>query len=271
MPVGALVGFSIQHKPVWITFDTNSGALQGTPTAADVGTYPGVVVTASDGTSSASTTPVTITVTPASATPAGASSSGATASRPASNTGNGFFVLNGKLYDPSGSEFRIRGVNRVHWDSDSAAGIAKAGANAVRWAIDFTRQPSDNISLLQTQSIQYGNVPIAGNWTATCKSDSGSLQSIVSTWVSQAAQWTTLNRYLIVNVANEWGPSNSSVWRDSYISAIGQLRAAGYTGPILVDAGVAARMRPMCCSTRRPSSPATRSATSSSRSTSTAA
>jgi len=29
----------------------------------------------------------------------------------------------------------------------------------------------------------------------------------------------------------------ATVWRDSYISAIAQLRAAGYTAPILVDSG----------------------------------
>ena len=146
-------------------------------------------------------------------------------------------MLNGKLYDANGNEFRIRGVNRVHWDSDSAAGIAKSGANAVRWDIDFTRAASGNVGLLQTQSIQNSSVPIAGNWTATCASDTGSLQKIVSTWVSQAAQWTALNRYLIVNVANEWGPAGSSTWRDSYTGAIRQLRGAGYTGPILIDSG----------------------------------
>jgi hypothetical protein len=63
------------------------------------------------------------------------------------------------------------------------------------------------------------------------------LSAIVSTWVAQASQWTKLDKYLIVNVANEWGPANSTVWRDSYISAIARLRAAGYTGAILVDSG----------------------------------
>jgi hypothetical protein len=236
-PAGAIIGFSIRGKPAWVTFNTKTGALQGLPSTADIGHYPNVVVTASDGSSSVSTPPFTITVTQPSVPSTSSASTSSTVSRPSYNTGNGFFVLNGKLYDANGKEFRIRGVNRVHWDSNSAAGIAKAGANTVRWDIDFTRAASANVSLLQTQSIQYGNVPIAGNWTATCAGDTGSLQSIVSTWVSQAPQWTTLNPYLIVNVANEWGPANSSVWRDSYISAISQLRGAGYTGPILVDAG----------------------------------
>ncbi|HWG75444.1 MAG TPA: cellulase family glycosylhydrolase [Steroidobacteraceae bacterium] len=236
-PAGAIIGYSIRHKPAWVSFNTKTGALTGTPTTSDVGNYPNVVVTASDGSSSASTPPVTITVSQPGTATASTAGGSSTAARPSYNTGSGFFVLNGKLYDANGNEFRIRGVNRVHWDSNSAAGIAKSGANTVRWDIDFTRPASSNVSLLQTQSIQYGNVPIAGNWTATCASDTGSLQAIVSTWVSQAAQWTTLNPYLIVNVANEWGPANSSVWRDAYISAISRLRGAGYTGPILVDAG----------------------------------
>jgi hypothetical protein len=158
--------------------------------------------------------------------------------RPGYNNGNGFFVLNGKLYDANGMEFRIRGVNRAHWDSPHAAtGISNSGANTVRWNLDFTRTASDNVSVIQTQGIENHELPIVGNWTATCKSDTASLQSAVSTWVSQASQWTTLSKSLIVNIANEWGPSDSTVWRDSYIAAIASLRAVGYTGPILVDSG----------------------------------
>jgi hypothetical protein len=175
----------------------------------------------------------TTTVTVASSSGGG----GGVVARPSYNTGNGFFVSRGKLYDANGNEFRIRGVNRVHWDNNSAPGIAKSGANTERWLIDFTRTASDNVSLLQAQSIQNANVPIAGNWTGTCNSATSTLQSIISTWVSQAAAWTTLDRYLIVNIANEWGPSNSTVWRDSYINAIATLRSAGYLAPILVDSG----------------------------------
>ena len=62
-PRGVLIGYSIQRKPAWLTFDTRTGSLQGMPGATDVGNYPNVVVTASDGSSSASTPPFTITVT----------------------------------------------------------------------------------------------------------------------------------------------------------------------------------------------------------------
>src|SRR5579862_441446 len=174
---------------------------------------------------------------PASSTPGSTTLTGGVA-RPSYNTGNGFFVLNGKLYDANGKEFRIRGVNRLHWDSPSADGIAKSGANTVRWDMDFTKDAATNVSEIQTQGIQNGNVPIVGNWGGTCdRNGTASLNGIVQTWVSQAAQWTTLDRYLMVNIANEWGPKNSTVWRDSYISAIASLRQAGYLGPLVIDAG----------------------------------
>jgi mannan endo-1,4-beta-mannosidase len=157
--------------------------------------------------------------------------------RPSYNSGNGFFVAHGKLYDADGNEFRIRGVNRLHWDSPSSAGIVASHANTVRWDIDFTHSAGFNVALIRSQSISEHNVPVVGNWTATCSNDPARLTAAVATWVGQARAWTRLNRYLIVNIANEWGPNNSTVWRDSYISAIPELRQAGYLGPILIDAG----------------------------------
>lgn len=162
---------------------------------------------------------------------------GATTARPSYNTGSGFFVANGKLYDANGHEFRIRGVNRAHWDVNSTAGIALSGANTVRWLVDFNRPASVNVGEIQSQGIEERTVPIVSNWTATCKSDPDKLAHIVQTWVSQASHWTKLDKYLIVNIANEWGPPNSTTWRDSYIEAIASLRHAGYTGPLLIDSG----------------------------------
>ena len=157
--------------------------------------------------------------------------------RPAYNSGPGFFIAQGKLYDASGAEFRIRGVNRVHWDSNSAVGIARSGANTERWNIDFSRSATGNVGLVRAQSIGERIVPIVGNWGGTCSTDPARLGALVSTWVQQARAWTRLDKYLIVNIANEWGPSNDPVWRDAYISAVAQLRAAGYRGTLLVDSG----------------------------------
>jgi len=47
------LSFSIQNKPSWATFSIASGQLSGTPTATYAGTYANIVISVSDGTSSA--------------------------------------------------------------------------------------------------------------------------------------------------------------------------------------------------------------------------
>lgn len=41
--------FSIQGKPTWLSFSTNNGALSGTPSLGDIGTYSGIEISVSDG------------------------------------------------------------------------------------------------------------------------------------------------------------------------------------------------------------------------------
>ncbi len=157
--------------------------------------------------------------------------------RPAGNTGTGFFVSGNKLYDKNGQEFRVRGVNRGHWDSPhSGTGIPASGANTERMVVDFTR-PAASSFTEATEAMNSKIVPMPSNWGGTCKSDVASLSTIVDTWVAQAATWTKLNDTGLINIANEWGPPDSTFWRDQYITAITRMRAAGYTGTLVVDAG----------------------------------
>ena len=48
-PNGLRLAFVISNKPVWASFNTATGALSGTPTAAHAGTYPNITITAYDG------------------------------------------------------------------------------------------------------------------------------------------------------------------------------------------------------------------------------
>ncbi|KAF7781594.1 hypothetical protein PRUB_b0870 [Pseudoalteromonas rubra] len=54
--------FSVQNLPSWASFDTTNGALTGTPDNDDVGTYQGIVISATDGTETVSLTAFDITV-----------------------------------------------------------------------------------------------------------------------------------------------------------------------------------------------------------------
>lgn len=62
-PNGTPLSFSISNKPAWATFNSSTGRLYGTPGTADVGTYSGIVISVSDGTTTVALVAFTITVT----------------------------------------------------------------------------------------------------------------------------------------------------------------------------------------------------------------
>jgi hypothetical protein len=62
---GDALTFSIVNTPAWATFSPSTGRLQGTPTAANVGTTTGIVITVTDGLASTSLPAFNITVQPA--------------------------------------------------------------------------------------------------------------------------------------------------------------------------------------------------------------
>jgi hypothetical protein len=48
-PQGDAVSFTIANKPAWASFDAGTGILQGTPEAGDVGSYPNITISVTDG------------------------------------------------------------------------------------------------------------------------------------------------------------------------------------------------------------------------------
>ena len=55
-PDGQSLSFSISNKPSWFSFSAQTGEVSGRPTAADVGTYENIRISASDGQAQASVT-----------------------------------------------------------------------------------------------------------------------------------------------------------------------------------------------------------------------
>jgi hypothetical protein len=60
---GNSLTFSVTNKPSWAAFNTATGALTGTPTTAQAGTYSNIVISVSDGTAKVSLAAFAITVT----------------------------------------------------------------------------------------------------------------------------------------------------------------------------------------------------------------
>lgn len=59
---GDALSFTIINKPDWAQFNTSSGSLTGSPSASDIGTINGIIITASDGSLSTSLAAFNITV-----------------------------------------------------------------------------------------------------------------------------------------------------------------------------------------------------------------
>jgi hypothetical protein len=62
-PNGDALTYSIASKPAWLSFNTKTGALTGTPGAADLGSYSNIAISVSDGKLSASIAAFSILVT----------------------------------------------------------------------------------------------------------------------------------------------------------------------------------------------------------------
>jgi Putative Ig domain len=114
-PSGKPLTFSIVKTPSWATFNAANGQLSGTPTSANVGTYPGISITVSDGTLSASLPAFTIQVTAAPTAPPTISGSPATTVRagaaysftPAANSSSGGALSFSVQNKPSWATFSI--------------------------------------------------------------------------------------------------------------------------------------------------------------------
>jgi hypothetical protein len=61
-PDGDPLTFSATNVPAWATFNTTTGRLSGTPSAADISTYSGITISVSDGRASAALGPFSIAV-----------------------------------------------------------------------------------------------------------------------------------------------------------------------------------------------------------------
>jgi hypothetical protein len=63
-PDGQPLTFAIRNRPAWATFDTATGRLQGTPQAANAGTFADIAISVSDGQDAVALPPFNIVVAP---------------------------------------------------------------------------------------------------------------------------------------------------------------------------------------------------------------
>lgn len=110
-PEGKVLTFSIVNRPVWASFNTTTGVLSGTPTAAQAGSYPSIEVSVSNGTLSAALAPFSIGVVKASAPGAPTISGEPLSSVVAGNAYN----FTPTTTDPSGAALTFSVKNAPGW------------------------------------------------------------------------------------------------------------------------------------------------------------
>ena len=172
--------------------------------------------------------------------------------RPAYNTGTGFFVSGGKIYDANGNEFVMKGVNAVHaWGSYSTNyktidQIAKTGANAARLVMyedistdtsnpytDAADTPARRQAVVERYLADGMVAVVEDHASITTDADSrdpAALAEVTTHWLANASWLKQYEKGVILNIANEWGPvtgvsGSNTVWRDSYITQVQRLRA----------------------------------------------
>jgi len=133
----------------------------------------------------------------------------------------------------------IKGVNNAHIWFDSQAytaldSIKNNGFNTVR-IVWQTSGSGSRLKQIIDRCKALGLKPIPELHDVT---GGTSTSDITSTCVNY---WINNKSYIAsdvwINIANEWGPSNSTTWRDAYINGIKSMRNAGMTHTIVVDSG----------------------------------
>jgi hypothetical protein len=122
-PAGKALTFSIKNPPAWAAFSMTTGKLSGTPTAAQVGSYPGIVISADNGTQMVSLPAFKITVSAAAATDS-PSISGSPPIKISTGQAYGFTPT---AHDPAGKTLTFSIVNRPTWATFSTTNGTLSG------------------------------------------------------------------------------------------------------------------------------------------------
>lgn len=130
-PSGYTLTFSISGKPSWATFNKATGQLAGTPTSANVGSFPNILISVSDGLAKSSLSAFTITVT-APAAPSPPPNTAPTISGTASTTATVGTAYNftPSAGDTDGDPLSFSVQNKPAWATFSIATGALSGTPA---------------------------------------------------------------------------------------------------------------------------------------------
>jgi mannan endo-1,4-beta-mannosidase len=175
------------------------------------------------------------------------------AASPAQAQSGGFQVSGTQLLDANGNPFIIRGISHPHvWyqnETASFAEIADLGANTVRVVLGSGHQWGPNsaqdLANVVTMCKQNELICMLEVHDATGFGEAGAAVSINQVvddyWTDPADGLLDVlageEAYILVNIANEpRGNTDAQAWVNETVSAIQDMRAAGYDHTLVVDA-----------------------------------
>lgn len=157
----------------------------------------------------------------------------------------GFYVSGTNIMDANGNAFVMRGVNIAHaWYSsyteDSIRAAAQNGANTVRVVVAdgsrWSKTSKSDLSSIISMCRENKVVCILEVHDATGSDNIYDLDAAVNYWIENKSVLQGNEKYVIVNIANEWyGSWNGSSWAEGYKTAIKALRNAGISNMLMVD------------------------------------
>ena len=176
---------------------------------------------------------------------AGMIMSGSFSTLHAKAAGNGFYVDGTTIRDANGNAFIMRGINVAHawytsYTEKSLKAIAATGANTVRIVVSdgavYTKTSSSELSNIISMCKANNLVCILEVHDATGSDSVSDLNKAVNYWIENKDILEGNEKYVIVNIANEWyGTWNKSNWASGNESAIRSIRNAGITNLLMVD------------------------------------
>ncbi len=203
-PQGKSLQFSIVNRPTWATFSTATGLLSGTPTAAQTGSYPNIVISVGNGTSSASLPAFSIVVTKA--TVAGSPTiSGSPETSVVVGNAYGFTPT---TTDPSGGTLTFSIKNAPSWASFNSSTGELSGTPT---AADVGTYSNISISVSDGKtSATLPSFPIAVtenatgsvtlSWTAPTENTNGTaLTDLAGYWIYYGTSATALTKSMQVS------------------------------------------------------------------------
>lgn len=158
----------------------------------------------------------------------------------------GFYVDGTKLYDANKNEFIMRGINQAYtwYKSETPTAlkaIAAIGSNSVRLVLADGQQWSMDYLMYVQQLIEECKklklIAVLEVHDATGSNSVEDLNKAVDYWISIKKTLIGNEKYVIINIANEWYGdwNNMDVWAKAYEQAIPRLREAGLSHTILID------------------------------------